>query len=92
MIGYLQTRVISLYFESENELKFYNLEASFLIDILCTKFAEGDIVVWSFILTLSLPSTSKNQYLSAKHVQGLLNIEVLWVQHRVSPESPNLPL
>ena len=32
MIGYLRTRVrkqsvIALYFESENELKFYNLEA-----------------------------------------------------------------
>ena len=35
MIGCMQTRVrkqpiIALYFESENELKFYNLEASFL--------------------------------------------------------------
>ena len=37
-------------------------------------------------LTLSLLSTSKNQYLSAKHFQGLLNIEGIWVQHRVSPE------
>ena len=45
MIGFLQTRVnkqpiIALYFELENELKFYNLEAR--SQCVCDEYAEDN--------------------------------------------------
>ena len=43
-------------------------------------------------LTLSLPSTSKTNTSVPSMFQGLLNIEGIWVQHRVSPEPFNLSL
>ena len=50
MIGFLRTRVrkqpiIALYFESENELKFYNLQAWFTVKHLYL----ADIFNWCFI-------------------------------------------
>ena len=43
-------------------------------------------------LTFPLPSASKTNTSVPRMFQGLLNIEGLWVQHRVSPEPFNLSL
>ena len=48
MIGWLRTRVrkqpiIMLYFESENELKFYNLEARYMIGVGLKKLARTPV-------------------------------------------------
>ena len=45
-----------------------------------------------FPFTLSLPSTSKTNTSVPSMFQGLLNIEGLLVQHRVSPEPTNISL
>ena len=71
MIGCLRTRVrkqpiIALYLESENELKFYNLEASLLsiLDLLESifddSFMTGKFIKPSLLLTPIFRSTPRN--------------------------------